>query len=206
MTRVIFARHGETIWHQENRYAGISDVPLTDLGREQAIRLGEWAVAAELDAIYTSTLSRAIDTARPAAEATNLTPTADPRIVEVNFGEGEGMTRGELESAIPDAFRIWLDAPGSLSLPGGETGNAAVERALSFLDELVAAHPNERVLVVAHSTLIRLVLSSLLGIPTNEYREILPAIDNVALTEFQFTGQPSGHLRPQLLRYNASIA
>ncbi|MGH3434223.1 MAG: histidine phosphatase family protein [Thermocrispum sp.] len=82
MTHIVMVRHGETVWHADNRYAGASDVPLTDQGHAQARLLTEWAKTAGLSACYSSTLSRAKDTARPVAEALGLPVRDDARLRE----------------------------------------------------------------------------------------------------------------------------
>ncbi|MBI0382368.1 histidine phosphatase family protein, partial [Streptomyces albiflaviniger] len=69
MTDFVLVRHGETVWHAENRYAGRTDVPLTEHGHQQAAELGAWAAGRRLDAVLSSPLSRARLTAEPAAAA-----------------------------------------------------------------------------------------------------------------------------------------
>ena len=78
MTNIILCRHGETVWHAENRYAGISDIDLTPRGHDQAAQLANWAQTAGLSAIYTSTLSRAQATAEASAKATGLPRASGP--------------------------------------------------------------------------------------------------------------------------------
>lgn len=99
MTTLYFARHGETLWHAEHRYAGSSDVALVPDAVSQAAALAAWAGAAGLSAIATSPLSRARLTAEPAAEAAGLPLRVDPRLVEIDFGRGgdvAGGTRGDV--------------------------------------------------------------------------------------------------------------
>ncbi|MDD7936901.1 histidine phosphatase family protein [Actinomycetospora lutea] len=182
MTELVLARHGETRWHAENRYAGRSDVELAPGGYRQAEALARWAAGAGLDAVVTSPLQRAVHTATPAARAAGLPLHTDPRLVEVDFGEGDGHTREEMETLFPDALAAFLAKPASSPLPGGETGPDAVERALPVVDEVRAAHPDGRVLVVAHQTLLRLLLCQLLGIPLDHYRAVFPRLEGAART------------------------
>ena len=182
MTELVLVRHGETEWHAENRYAGRSDVALTPRGREQAAALGEWAAGAGLGAVLTSPLRRARDTAGPAARAAGLECRVDERLIEVDFGRGEGRTRDEMREAFPDAVAAFLDRPATHPLPDGESGANAVGRAAPALAEAVAAHPEGRVLVVAHQTLLRLLLCSLLGLPLDHYRAVFPKLESTART------------------------
>src|SRR5947209_7848035 len=101
MTNLVLSRHGETIWHSENRYAGCTDIPLSPRGYEQAERLARWASSAHLAAIWVSPLLRARETAQAAERATRLPAQVDPRLKELDFGQGEGLTRAEIERSFP---------------------------------------------------------------------------------------------------------
>ena len=180
MTELVLVRHGETEWHAANRYAGRSDVALTDTGHRQARALARWAPGAGLDAVLSSPLSRARRTAEPAAAAAGLAVTVDERLVEVDFGDSDGRTREEMATAFPAALEAFLARPASCPLPGGEPGADAVARARPALMTAAAAHPEGRVLVVAHQTLLRLLLCALLEIPLDRYRTVFPRLDNVA--------------------------
>ncbi|MEV8593856.1 histidine phosphatase family protein [Streptomyces sp. NPDC052012] len=200
MTDFVLVRHGETAWHAENRYAGRTDVPLTERGRRQAAALGTWAAGQRLDAVLCSPLSRARLTAEPAATALGLTPWVDERLYEVDFGRGDGLTRAEMAEAFPDELAAFLADPVAHHLPGGEDPVAAADRAVDCLEEIARKLPDGRVLVVAHSTLLRLVLCKLLGIPLAHYRRAFPALENGALTELRLrAGEAS------LLRLNAPV-
>lgn len=180
-TTLILVRHGETTWHAENRYAGSSDVSLTEHGRQQARALADWAAGAELDALYSSTLSRTIETALPTGTATGLPLQTDARLCEVDFGQGEGMTRAEMAAEFPEALDAFLAKPARSALPDGETGVHAIERARPALDEIVERHEGGRVLIVMHSTLLRLLLADWLGLDPDQYRNVFPAVGNCAL-------------------------
>lgn len=198
MTDFILVRHGETVWHAENRYAGRTDVPLTPHGREQAAALAEWAPAAGLTAVWSSPLSRARLTAAPAAEACGLTPRVDERLYELDFGQGDGLTREEMRQRFPEQLAAFLDDPVGNHLPGGEDPRKAAARAADCLADIAREQPHGRVLLVAHSTLVRVLLCHLLGIPLADYRRVFPHLLNGALTEIRVEdGQTA------LLRLNA---
>jgi broad specificity phosphatase PhoE len=210
VTTFVLVRHGETEWHAENRYAGRSDVALTDRGREQAQTLAGWARDADLDAVVCSTLARARSTAEPAAAAAGLALRADARLREVDFGDGEGRSHDEMAQLFPDAFAAFRARPASSPLPGGEDGATALARGLEAVDALHAEFPEGRVLVVAHSTLLRLLLCGLLGLPLDRYRTAFPRLQNVALTEVRLPDGPPepgtgpGDRRAGLLGLNRS--
>ncbi|MFI5757252.1 histidine phosphatase family protein [Streptomyces sp. NPDC051569] len=184
-TTLFLARHGETVWHAENRYTGVSDIDLTERGREQAEGLGAWAAGAGLDAIVTSPLSRARRTAGPAIRSTGLDAVSEPELREIDFGIAEGRTLAELETSHPRETTAFLRDPAAHPLPAGEDPPAAAARGADALLRLAATHPGRRVLVVAHNTLFRLVLCRLLGIPGREYRRVFPGLRNCAITELR---------------------
>jgi broad specificity phosphatase PhoE len=200
MTNLVLVRHSETIWHAENRYAGSSDIALTPRGYEQAEVLASWARTAGLDAIWVSSLSRTQETAALAARVTGLTPHVDERLHELDFGKGEGRTASEMEQLFPEAMAAFHADPVAHHLPGGEDPHIAAERAIACFKDITLAHPDGRVLVVTHTTLIRLALCKLLGLPLAKYRSVFPFVRNGALTEIRLDGD-----RVSLLEYNAPI-
>lgn len=185
---VILVRHGETEWHAENRYAGVSDVALTERGRAQGRALADWAAEAGLDEVWASPLSRSQETAQDSGVRAGVPVQVDPRLREVDFGVAEGLTRAEMRDRFPDVLAAFQSDPVQNHFPQGENPKNAADRYVAFLDELEARHPDGRVLVVAHSTAIRLTLCRLLGVPLREYRRVFPVLVNCALNEVVLRG------------------
>jgi len=191
MTRLVLVRHGETIWHRENRYAGVSDISLSLDGLAQAEQLARWAAGA---------LSRAITTADPTARATQLEPKIDARLREIDFGRAEGKTFAEYAAEFPGEARAYKSDPVMHPFPGGENPRDAALRAVDCFRDIAQVHPGQRVLVVAHNTLLRLALCQFLGIPLRTYRTVFPAVLNGAVTEIQIVGTNAS-----LLQYNVPL-
>jgi len=126
-------------------------------------------------------LSRARRTAQACAAGVPLE--VDARLRELDFGEGEGLTSAEMTQRFPEARAAFLDDPAAHPLPGGEDPVAAANRFTECLQEIAADLPDGRVLVVAHSSAIRLALCRLIGVPLSEYRRLFPRLRNCALTE-----------------------
>ncbi|MFJ8074919.1 histidine phosphatase family protein [Streptomyces sp. NPDC096176] len=185
---LLLARHGRTVWHAENRYAGVSDIALTDEGRRQAEALGAWAGRYPVAAIWTSTVSRAIETAEPACRALGLLPRREHELRECDFGVVEGRTLAEFAAEDPKAAEDFRTDPVAHPFPDAEDPRAAAARGSGALRRIAGAHEGERVLVVAHNTLLRLVLCELLGIPLRDYRRVFPQLRNVAVTEIRLAG------------------
>jgi probable phosphoglycerate mutase len=206
MTTFFLARHGETIWHADHRYAGNSDVPLTRNGLGQAAALGAWAVNAGLDAIVASPLSRAQRSAAPAVETTGIPLRTDPRLVEIDFGVVEGLSPDEIAERYPEAWEAFREAPASNPFPDGESGRAGIARAMPVLDELAAEFPDGRVLIVGHATLIRLLFCELAGMDPDGYRDLLPVLGNCHLTTIVYPwateSRAAHHPRIRLLGFD----
>ncbi len=200
MTRIVLTRHGETTWHAENRYAGSTNIPLTPHGAAQALQLAEWAATQKFDAIVTSNLDRAVETAQRSATAAGLELTQDTRLRELHFGHAEGLTAAEIYRAYPMDYGAFVADPALNPLPGGEHPWTAAARGLEALAEICNDYPDGRVLVVAHSTLIRLLLCSLMGVPLRDYRRTFPKMANCALTEIHLTDG-----RASLMHFNSPL-
>ncbi|MCG5213171.1 histidine phosphatase family protein [Streptosporangium sp. KLBMP 9127] len=181
MTTLVLARHGETVWHAENRYTGLTDVELTPRGLEQAERLAVWASTAGLTGVWASPLSRA----RITAEAVSREVRTDDRLRELDFGQGDGLTTAEMRERFPEARAAFERDPAAHPLPGGEDPHAAAERFVAALTDIAAGQDDGRILVVAHTTAIRLALCHLIGVPLGEYRRVFPRLDNCGVTEIR---------------------
>ncbi|MFF2939112.1 histidine phosphatase family protein [Streptomyces niveus] len=196
-TTLLLARHGQTLWHAENRYAGVSDIGLTDEGRAQAVRLGWWAgrqaaAGTPIDAVWTSTVPRAIATAEPACRALDLVPNREHDLRECDFGVMEGRTLTEFESVDPTAAAAFRADPVVNPFPNAEDPRTAATRATRALHHIASSHEGGRVLVVAHNTLLRLALCDLLSIPLSDYRRVFPALRNAAVSEIRLPGAGEG--------------
>jgi probable phosphoglycerate mutase len=181
-TRVFLIRHGATILSAEDRFAGATDVPLSDEGRQQASRLAARLQGEPITAVYASTMGRTLETARILAEPHGLEVQPREGLREISHGHWEEMTREEVDERFPEEAAEWEKDPYTFAPAGGESGLAVTARALPTLIELVRAHPGGNILVVSHKAAIRLLLSSLLGFDPRRYRDNLdqsPAALNI---------------------------
>lgn len=173
---VLLIRHADTAFHAVNRYAGSTDLPLTDHGHEQAAALGAWAATAGLKGLWCSPLRRARETAQPVAEATGLSLHVDPRLAEVDFGAGEGLTPDEMRQGFPLARAAFEENPYCSPFPDGESPRSALERGVQAVEELATTATDAPLMVICHSTLLRLVVCGLLELDPSGYRRLMPRI------------------------------
>lgn len=172
-TRVFLVRHGATILSAEDRFAGATDVDLSDEGREQTRRLATRLRTEDIVSIYASPLGRTVETARLLAAPLQLEVQTRDGLREISHGHWETLTRQEVEERFPAEAEDWERDPYTFAPEGGESGLAVTARALPVVLELVRSHPAEKILVVSHKATIRLLLSSLLGFDPRRYRDNL---------------------------------
>ena len=181
-TRIFLVRHGATVLTAEDRFAGSTNVQLSDEGRGQASRLAERLRPAKINAVYASPLDRTMETARILAAPHGLEVKPCDGMREISHGHWEEMTRKEVDQKYPQEAAEWEKDPYTFAPSGGESGLAVTARALPALMEILRAHTNQKILVVSHKATIRLLLSSLLGFDPRRYRDNLdqsPAALNI---------------------------
>ncbi len=172
-TRIFLIRHGATVLTAEDRFAGATDVELSDEGREQARLLGQRLSTEKVAAVYASPLGRTVETARLIAQPHGLEVQKRDGLREISHGHWEQMTRREVDEQFPEEAAAWEEDPYTFAPEGGESGLAVTARALPVLLEIVRAHPDEGAIIVSHKATIRLLLSSLLGFDPRRYRDNL---------------------------------
>ena len=172
-TRIFLVRHGSTILSAEDRFAGATDVPLSDEGREQAKKLSHRLSKESMDAIYASPLNRTMETASIIAAPHERKVIPQDALREINHGRWEERTREEVEKLFPDEYSKWEEDPFTFAPEGGESGLQVTARALPSLLQIVRNHEGKKALIVSHKATIRLILSLLLGFDPRAYRDRL---------------------------------
>jgi broad specificity phosphatase PhoE len=186
MTTVYLARHGQTEWnHGLPRYGGASDVDLNETGRAQAKCLASRLKTAHLDAIYSSPLKRAFETAQTVGDTLHLSVIVDEGFREIHYGAWEGLTHAEILARYGDVRARWEIDPAVEKPPGGETGIEVGERALASLKRILETGNHDSFLIVSHKTVHRLILCAALGIDPTEYRRRF-SMGNAALSALEY--------------------
>jgi probable phosphoglycerate mutase len=149
-TRLIAIRHGETAWNVDTRIQGQLDVPLNDTGRWQAKRLSTALADESLQAVYSSDLLRAYETARAVAHVSGHVVLTDQGLRERRFGEFEGHTWKEIEERWPAQSARWRKRDLEFAPAGGETLRQFYDRVVEAATRLAKAHLGQTIALVAH--------------------------------------------------------
>jgi broad specificity phosphatase PhoE len=180
VTTIYLARHAESDWNAENRFQGHADRPLTERGREQAEALAQELAEKTLDAVYSSPLRRALETAELVAARHGLRPIATKGLREVDVGGWAGLSRSEVKARFPDAFGRWL--AGGEGWEDGETYDAMAERVLGAVRRIATEHPDGTVLVVSHGGPIRALHAAARNMTVHDYRRLHRVEPNARLS------------------------
>jgi broad specificity phosphatase PhoE len=144
VTTILLARHGETDWNRDGIWQGWADPPLNDVGRAQARMLAEQLRDTPFDAVYSSDLRRAHETAELVAAPHGVPVISDPGLREIDIGSWSGLTRPDIDERFPDGVR-----------PDGETREQHVERVLEAVERIARTNPERRILLVTHGGTMR---------------------------------------------------
>jgi broad specificity phosphatase PhoE len=181
-TRLYLIRHGDTPLSAEDKFSGSENVFLSAEGRIQVEHLAERLSNSDVKAAYSSSLDRAMETARIIAKPHGLEPIPSDGLREIRHGHWEGLTRLEVEQRFADEYATWESDPFTFAPEGGESGISVLARALPVIRQIVVEHKDENILVISHKATLRLILSSLLGFDARGYRDRLdqaPACLNI---------------------------
>lgn len=181
MTRLLLVRHGETVWNVETVYRGRSDIPLSDVGKQQAERLGRRLSGEGVMSLWTSPLMRSRQTAEAIERCSGVAARVEQDLTDVDCGEWEGLTDAEVQERYPELRRKWLSTPHLVRLPGGESLQDVSQRVARVL---AAAQSEPGVVVlVSHRVVHKVAICALLGLDNSHFWDI--RLDVAGVTEFE---------------------
>lgn len=166
--RLILVRHGETFWNREKKVQGTSDIALNEKGVRQAHRLALALRDENIEAIYTSPLKRAYETARIIAQFHDSPIHVEDGLVEMDQGDFEGLQYQELMIRYRDFLKQWIADPGLVKMPNGESLAELQERAWRVMESILCG-PGD-ILVVSHNFTIAAVLCRIQNISLSKFR------------------------------------
>jgi broad specificity phosphatase PhoE len=179
VTQVLVVRHGETDWNRQGRWQGQGGPGLNGTGRDQAARVAARLARLRIDALYTSDLERAEQTAAIIGRAIGHEPRRERGLREVDNGDWRGLTRAQVRERDPESYRRWLR--GESAWHGGETYDQMHARVVATLERLLATHSRGRIVLVSHGGAVRAIVAHAVGLPGHD-RVHIDGAQNCSLT------------------------
>lgn len=186
-TRICIIRHGETAWNVEKRIQGHTDIPLNETGRAQALAMAFNAAHQRFDAIYSSDLARALETAQVLAQREDHKVKPLPQLRERHFGIFQGLTADEGAARHPEAYAHYLARDLDYDFETGESLRQFSRRVADAIDWLVRHHGGQTIAAVCHSGVLDVVYRRATGRPLETPRDF--KVPNCALNWFHFDAQ-----------------
>ncbi len=172
-TCILLIRHGRTAWNHEERFRGRVNVELDEVGEAQAAATAKALLAAwDIDAVYSSPLRRARQTAEAIANPLILHARPHPGLLDIDYGAWEGLTIPEVRQRWASALETWLRNPHLAYIPGGETLKTVRLRAMGALREIAERHQGQTVVIVAHTVVNRLLLMGIFDIDNQHFHHL----------------------------------
>ena len=192
--RIILARHGETDWNKQRRMQGISDTELNETGRRQVEALAQSLKGRNVEAIYTSPLKRALDTAHAIGRHHQIDVVTLDDLKELDVGEIDGLSFEEMRSQYSDFLNEWIKDCTAVRLPGGCTMHEIQDRAWGAIQDILNRHPSgaagveeyeeKLVVVVAHFFPIHAIICKALGLHLSQFRRLKVDLASTSTLDF----------------------
>ncbi len=171
MVEIILARHGETEWNVTKVFRGRIDIELNQTGLKQAELLAEYLKEVNIEAIYSSPLKRALNTAEMIARPHKLAVEIAPGLIDFNFGKWQGLPLQEVQHSYKKLYAQWIKNPHLVQMPDGENLSGVRERALAVVDEALAKYKGT-VVLVSHRVVNKVLICALLGLDNSHFWNI----------------------------------
>ncbi|MCG6944795.1 MAG: histidine phosphatase family protein [Deltaproteobacteria bacterium] len=172
MSRVYLVRHGQTAWNVGEIFRGRADIPLDETGKHEAHLAGETLKDETLHAVYSSPLSRSMETADNIAKFHDISVTPLDAIVDISYGEWEGLGNQEVQQKYPELHALWLSEPHKVIFPGGESLDEVRSRTMAALENLLVKHQDENFVLVAHRVPNKVICCAVLGLDNSHFWRI----------------------------------
>jgi broad specificity phosphatase PhoE len=172
MTTIYLVRHGQTAWNREEVFRGRADIPLDETGRKEALLTGQYLRGVSVDAVYSSPLSRALETAEAIARPQGKEVQALNGVIDIDFGGWQGLSHEAVRKRYEELYRQWKDTPHLVRFPGGESLEEVRGRTLKAIHGVVRDHAGGTLAMVSHRVVNKIVICGLLGLDNSHFWEI----------------------------------
>jgi len=183
-TSIILVRHGQTAWNAAEVFRGRIDIELDETGLKQAELLAEYLSRRKLEAVYSSPLKRAVQTAEAIASHHGLDVEIAPDLNDMDFGEWQGLSVQEVEGRFNELFAAWVSDPHRVRMPFGENLDDVCQRALAVVNQIVDKHGGT-VVLVSHRVVNKVLICALLGLDNSHFWDV--RLDTCGMTTFELT-------------------
>jgi broad specificity phosphatase PhoE len=183
MAELILARHGETVWNVEKIYRGRTDVNLDEVGIKQAELLGKYLSNQELEAIYSSPLKRAVDTANIIARYQKIGVHIAEGLIDFDYGEWQSLPEQEAKRLYPTLDNEWHNSPHKVKMPGGESLEDVKTRAIEVVNDVLSKYQGG-VVLVSHRVVNKVLICSLLGLDNSYFWNIKQDVGGITIFNY----------------------
>ena len=183
MAKLILARHGETVWNVEKIYRGRRDVNLDEVGIEQAELLGKYLSNYGLEAIYSSPLKRALDTANIIARYQKIGVHVAEGLIDFNYGKWQSLPEQEAKRLYPTLHNEWHNNPHKVRMPGGESLEDVRSRAIEVVNDVLSKYQGS-VVLVSHRVVNKVLICSLLGLDNSCFWNIKQDVGGITIFNY----------------------
>ena len=184
MVHVILVRHGETDWNTQQVFRGRIDVSLNKVGLSQAEAVGASLQDSAIDALYSSPLNRALETAHMLTKGRNIEVEREESFIDIDFGAWQGLSHQKAKERYDDLYKTWLRAPHRVTFPGGESLDEVKFRSKKALAKIVENNPGRTVAIVSHRVVNKVLLCSIVGLDLTHFWYIRQ--DTCAVNRFEY--------------------
>ena len=184
MTQIILIRHGETDWNKSEAFRGRKDVKLNGRGIEQAKAVAKALADLRLDAVYSSPLARAYETATILSSEHGLEVQTVEGFIDIDFGEWQGLSHQAVKSKYRKAYDDWLQRPHTVKFMNGESLDDLRLRSIDALNDLLAKHKDATIPIVSHRVVLKVLICALLGLDNSHFWQIKHDIGAIATFEY----------------------
>jgi len=171
MTEIILARHGETDWNAAEVFRGRSDVKLNATGSKQAVLLAEYLRDTRIDAIHSSPLERALQTASTIARYHRLAVATAPGLIDFDYGQWQGLAHQQVKTRYKELYEQWVNHPDKVKMPDGESLNDVRKRAVAVVSDAIARYKGT-VVLISHRVVNKVLICALLGLDDSHFWNI----------------------------------
>ena len=183
MAKLILARHGETAWNVEKVFRGRADINLDEVGIKQAELLGKHLSNWKLEAIYSSPLKRALDTANIIARYHKIGVQIDEGLIDFDYGEWQSLPEQEVKRLYPALLNEWHNNPHKVRMPGGESLEDVRRRAIRVVNDVLSKYQGS-ILLVSHRVVIKVLICSLLGLDNSHFWNISQDVGGITIFNY----------------------